>query len=574
MDPQMTTREQLIAEAAALRLRLAELEASESEIKRANDAFLKTHRALKVLSQCNNALVHATEELDLLHKICRIIVEAGQYRLSWVGFAEQDEARTVNPVAQAGYEEGYLETLKITWADAERGRGPTGRAIRTGKFCIARDILNDPNFTPWRAEALKRGYASSIALPLTTEDRALGALNIYAGEPHAFDEEEVNLLTELAGNLAFGIMALRTRIERKEAEESRKRSEARYRAIVEDQTELICRHLPDGTFTFVNEAYCRYFGRKREDLMRCSSLSFVHDEDRVKVEQHRASLSPGNPVATIEHRVVAPGREVRWQQWTSRIILDEQNRFIEFQSVGRDITERKLMEEALAKSAEQAMLFAYSVSHDLKSPAIGIHGLTRLLHKHYRNTLDESGMACCDQILRASEHLMALIEKINVYIETKESPLKIEKIDVKEILQIVREEFSAPLSARRIEWLEPERLTKIRADRISMLRVFRNFVDNALKYGGDILSRIRIGYSESEELHIFSVNDDGAGIRSGDYVKIFGLFQREEARREIRGAGLGLAIVSEIAEQHKGKVWAEPGQDRGTTFYISISKYL
>ena len=239
-----------------------------------------------------------------------------------------------------------------------------------------------------------------------------------------------------------------------------------------------------------------------------------------------------------------------------------------------EIAERKRMEEALRNSSEKLKSFAYSVIHDLKSPSIGIYGLTESLHKHYRDILDEKGRSYCDQILKASVHIAALIEKITVYIESKESPLKIEETNTKEIFQIIRDEFSPRLTIRQIEWLEPEIMANIKADRLSMLRVFRNFVDNALKYGGDALSEIRIGYEESDEFHTFFVRDDGAGIRGGDYEKIFGLFRREKTSKAIEGAGLGLAIVRELAERHRGRVWAEPGRQKGTTFYISVSKNL
>ena len=239
-----------------------------------------------------------------------------------------------------------------------------------------------------------------------------------------------------------------------------------------------------------------------------------------------------------------------------------------------EIAERKRMEEALRNSSEKLKSFAYSVIHDLKSPSIGIYGLTESLHKHYRDILDEKGRSYCDQILKASVHIATLIEKITVYIESKESPLKIEETNTKEIFQIIRDEFSPRLTIRQIEWLEPETMANIKADRLSMLRVFRNFVDNALKYGGDALSEIRIGYEESDEFHTFFVRDDGAGIRGGDYEKIFGLFRREKTSKAIEGAGLGLAIVRELAERHRGRVWAEPGRQKGTTFYISVSKNL
>jgi len=186
----------------------------------------------------------------------------------------------------------------------------------------------------------------------------------------------------------------------------------------------------------------------------------------------------------------------------------------------QDVTERKRAQQALRESSEKLKFFAYSVMHDLKSPTMGIYGLTELLHKHYKDALDERGKGYCAQILKASVHVAALIEKINVYIATKESPLKIETINIKDILQIVRDKFSPRLTVRQIKWLEPEAMVEVEADRLSILRVFRNFVDNALKYGGEHLREIRIGYEESEKFYTLSVSDDGAGITKGDYRRI------------------------------------------------------
>ncbi len=200
----------------ALRKAHAELEL---RVQKRTAELKKANRALRTIIECNQALVRITEEQPLLNEICKIIITIGGYRMVWVGLAEQDEEKTVRPVAKAGFEEGYLDTLNITWADTERGRGPTGTAIRTGKYSICKDMLTNPNFVLWRAEASKRGYASSLALPLIDKGQTFGALNIYAAEPEAFDDEEVKLLTDLANNLAFGIMSLRSLKERKQMEE-------------------------------------------------------------------------------------------------------------------------------------------------------------------------------------------------------------------------------------------------------------------------------------------------------------------------------------------------------------------
>ena len=186
---------------------------------RAEARLWRVNQAQRALSKCNEALVRATDEATLLQQVCDIVVEEAGYRLCWVGRAEHDEAKTVRPVAQAGYEAGYLATVNITWADSERGRGPTGTCIRTGQTVLSKRIATDPKMMPWRAEALKRGYASSVAIPLLVDSTAFGALMIYAAEPDVFGSEEVGLLTELADDLAFGIAALRVRRERARVEE-------------------------------------------------------------------------------------------------------------------------------------------------------------------------------------------------------------------------------------------------------------------------------------------------------------------------------------------------------------------
>jgi signal transduction histidine kinase len=240
----------------------------------------------------------------------------------------------------------------------------------------------------------------------------------------------------------------------------------------------------------------------------------------------------------------------------------------------KEIAERERAEEALRESTEKLKLFAYSVAHDLKSPAVGIYGITKLLHMKYRDRLDDRGRTYCDQILKASEHVAALVEEINIYAMAKEAPINIEPIKVSEILRIVYEEFSARLSVRQIEWIQPFADAEIRADRMSLLRILRNLVDNALKYGGEQLSQIRIGYAESDTQHVISVADNGVGIQREDSERIFGPFQRQRNSSGIEGTGLGLAIVKEMAERHGGRVWLEPGETGGTTFYVAVAKDL
>jgi PAS domain S-box-containing protein len=178
----------------------------------------------------------------------------------------------------------------------------------------------------------------------------------------------------------------------KQAEESLKRSEARYRAIVEDQTELVDRYLPDGTLTFVNDAYCRYFGRKREALIGQSFFHHIPPEELVKVQQQVASLTSEKPLARLEHKVILPGGEVRRLEWTDRAILDDQGRIVEYQAVGRDVTKQKEAaeerERLLAAEREQRLL------------AETLHEVTLAL------TAQTSHESVLDEILRQARRLV------------------------------------------------------------------------------------------------------------------------------------------------------------------------
>ena len=204
--------------------------------RKKNEANLnKLNRTLQALNRSEQIFQRAASESDCLNEICKVIVELCGHAMAWIGTAEMDEGRTVRPVASAGFEEGYLQTLHVTWADTERGRGPTGTAIRTGKPCVCANMCTDPAFAPWREQAIQRGYAASLVLPLLVDaassadagsgaggdGKVLGAITIYSREPDAFTADEVALLSTLAADLTHGIMMLRLRTANQQADRER-----------------------------------------------------------------------------------------------------------------------------------------------------------------------------------------------------------------------------------------------------------------------------------------------------------------------------------------------------------------
>ncbi len=192
-----------------------------------------TVRLLKMLSASNTALVNGKSKQALLAEYCRIAVETGSYRMAWIGFADTGPDKRVLPMVHFGHEDGYLALAEITWAEAEHGSCPTSRAIRTGQVQVVEDISTEPAMAPWRAEALKRGYQSSIALPFRYSQEIMACLTIYGTTPAAWAAPERELLQEIAADLAFGITTLRTANAKKQFEEDMRLSlEMTIRVIV------------------------------------------------------------------------------------------------------------------------------------------------------------------------------------------------------------------------------------------------------------------------------------------------------------------------------------------------------
>jgi len=210
----MLARGEAIRDSSGAIVRLRGVAMDITARKQSELALTRSNRALRTLSACNEALIGAVSEPELLDTVCRLIVDAGGYTMAWVGFAEQGPEKLVRVVAQYGSTKDYLGSMHMTWTDTEHGRGPTGVAIRTGTTQVHQSLMDDSDRAPWRVAALAQGFQSSIALPLKEPSGTIGALTLYASQRDAFTEDEVHLLEKLAEDLAFGITTLRTRAER------------------------------------------------------------------------------------------------------------------------------------------------------------------------------------------------------------------------------------------------------------------------------------------------------------------------------------------------------------------------
>ncbi len=320
----------------------------------AEDTLRRLEQTLQTLEECNRALVRAASETELLCSICEILVNTGDMRMAWVGYKGDDG--TIRPVAFAGFNDGYLDHITIvSSATRAEGGGPTGVAARTGKPCWTRNIAADPNVHPWRADALKRGYRSSVALPLISEDEPFGVLTLYAKVEDAFTEMTVEHYARLADNLAYGVTTHRSRVERRRAEEERRRNEFYLEQGQRlSHTGSYAANVATGEIFFSTEAF-RIFDWAPQTVKPTIELFFsrVHPDDVLMVQGFYQDILRELDEFTHEFRILLSTGTIRYLRSVGRRVCNSAGEAIELYGVVIDLTESKQAEEALRASEQK-----------------------------------------------------------------------------------------------------------------------------------------------------------------------------------------------------------------------------
>ena len=342
-----------------------------------NKELRRLNRALRALSACNQALAQASSEQELLNQICDIIVRVGGYRMAGIAFAEQDERKTVRPVAHAGYDSGYLDRIELRWSDTPEGRGPAGTAIRENRICLFSDTARDPMFEPWREAALQRGYASVICLPLRVAGLAFGVLAIYSEHAYAFESSEVELLSEMANNLAFGITAIRSQEESRRATSALREAEAKYRQLVEEVPAIsyVAESGAFGPFLYMSPQVRTILGYDPADCLSDPHFWWNHLDP---ADQAHALLEDSweeGKLFQIEYRMKRQDGQEVWVRDEAIIVRDPNTGKRLTRGLLVDITEKKHAEDALRESEERYRNFVsqssegiYRTEHDPPVP--------------------------------------------------------------------------------------------------------------------------------------------------------------------------------------------------------------
>lgn len=216
-------------------------------------------------------------------------------------------------------------------------------AAYSGERVIVEDIMDHPMWINYQKLASKAGLRACWSEPvISSTGDILGTFAIYDHKPRVPTQSDLDFIQDSARLAAIAI-------EHKRAEEELRKSEERYRSVIQQQIEMVCRFKPDFTLTFVNNAYCRYFGKSEHELLGKSFFTLIPEEAWDSVRQHFASFTPDKPVQVQQHQVISPDGSIRWQQWTNQAFFDTSGKLLEFQAMGVDITEHKWAQDELVR---------------------------------------------------------------------------------------------------------------------------------------------------------------------------------------------------------------------------------
>ena len=552
----------------------------------------KLNRALRLHSSCNIALVHAKDEGALLDDVCRLVVTTGGYRLAWVGFAEDDAQKSVRPASQHGFEDGYLESAAISWDDVERGRGPVGSAIRSGAVQISRNIPGDAAMAPWRDAALRHGYQSCIAIPLADKQRVFGALTIYSAESGAFHAEEVELLQEIAADLAFGLETLRMRA-RLDAEQEFSQS------LIDSLPGVFYAIDADGRFVRWNRNFERVTGKSAADMARIDPLDLFAGADRKRVASRIAAVFASGEAMAEAALAMADGSRRPYFFTGRKVALPDRTLLV---GLGMDVSPIKQMEAELvkhrdhleelvaARTAELAAAraaaeaanraksaFLANMSHEIRTPMNVILGFAGLAQRRAQDAKLREHLA---KIGEASNHLLRIINDILDMSKIEAGKLAIEHTPF--ALGQVLANFDSMLADKAASSglqlykdIEP-RLADMQllGDPLRIGQVLLNFGANAVKFTthGSVTLAARIAQEDATEVVVrFEVVDTGIGIAAADQQRLFQAFEQADGSttRRYGGTGLGLAISLRLAELMGGTAGVDSSPGQGSSFWFT-----
>lgn len=369
---------------------------------------------------------------------------------------------------------------------------------------------------------------------------------------------------------------------RKQAESALKESEERYRGIVEDQTEMICRWKPDGTITFVNRAYSRFVRRPTGDLIEKSFLPVAGGYGWVITQRIDLGTQQARGLIEYEIETRQPDGQICWQHWTERAIYDEQNRIIEYQGVGRDITQIKRAEAALQETLKQERelselqsRFISMASHEFRTPLATILSSSELIERYHDRMSPDDVQKETRRIYQQVKHMNRLLEDVLAIGKAESGEIKSnrEQVDVPALCgEIIREMRRNTAFKHKIVYTQQQSGDCLFwLDKIQLRQIITNLLSNAIKYSPDS-EEVYVDLNCTDDEFCLKVRDTGIGIPEQDQQRLFQAFHRAGNVGSISGTGLGLAITKHLVDQNNGTITFESEPGTGTTFTVVLPR--
>ncbi len=567
---------QLEAANRALQQDIAARKVSEQRIQHLN-------RVYSILSAINQSISREGTPQTILAEACRIAVEKGQFRMAWVGKLDGTGQR-VEPAASAGDVDGYLDAVQISLDITSNRAGPTARTLLSGKHTICNDIANDPLFAPWRSEALQRGYRSSASLPLMVNGELFAVFNLYAAEPHFFDDEELQLLDDLAVDMGLALEIHDIEQQRRRAEEELQASEERFREVVENIHEVFWVTDPaKSQILYISPAYQAIWGRSCESLYESphSWLDAIHADDRERVAEADKSQQVGGDYDEI-YRITRPDGSVRWIRDRAFPIRDAEGAVHRVVGTAEDITERRQLEEQFrqAQKMEAIGTLASGIAHDFNNIISAILGNAELALAD----IDPGHPASesLKEIETAGLRARSLVERILTFSRQHPQEQSVVALPplIEETVRLLRATLPAGLELTTS--LSPS-APNVLADATQIQQVLLNLGTNAWHALDGMAGRIEItldavdldGQAAGEfdairpgRYACLKVSDSGRGMDASTLARAFEPFFT--TKEPGKGTGLGLSVVHGIVHRHGGTVTLTSDPGNGTTCRICL----
>ena len=536
----------------------------------------KINRVYALISQINNLIIRVHNRDELFQEICNIAVYFGKFRMSWIGFLNDDN--TISTAAFAGFENGYFADRAISFSNVQEKRGPTRIALNEGRAIICNDIAHDAIMEPFREEALQRGYYSMISIPILVRDKNVAAFNLYSDEKNFFSsEEEISLLEKISLNIAFALESILVEEERKQNEQKIRQLS---QAVEQSPVTTVITDI-SGSIEYVNPRFVEITGYTLEEV-KGKNPRFLKSGHTTGEEYKKlwTTISSGQTWHGEFYNKKKDGT-LYWESATISPIINAQGKATHFIAIKEDITERKIAEQELIDAklkAEESdrlkLAFLANMSHEIRTPMNGILGFTELLKAPNLSGKEQNEFITI--IEKSGQRMLNIINDIiNISkVEAGQVEVTLSETNVNEQLYYIHSFFTPEANHKGIQLIIKRQLPSIYnillTDNEKLYAVLTNLVKNAIKFTNE--GSIEFGCEKKGGFLEFFVKDSGIGISDSQKSIVFERFRQasESVSRSHEGSGLGLAISKAYIEKLGGNIWVESEKGKGSTFYFTI----